>query len=169
MSLSTDLFGLNRSVLAKDPCHSRTWLWTSPGMVVTTDRYQRTLYRMWCWKTIATWSLWVNVFSCVMPHCFLSLAAKTYKPLVNLYDVCSSYGSDVFAWAQKVCCSHLPKKGSNGHLYHVTPEPAPSSSFRGSDVQEACQKSYPCLTHRVLHCPDQRWSSSWSKEKSCGH
>lgn len=57
---------------------------------------------------------------------------------------------------RKLAVLTFQKKGSNGHLSHVTPEPAPSSSFRGSDVQEACQKSYPMSHSQGTALPNQR-------------
>ena len=107
---------------------------------------------MWCWRTIATWSLWVRLL-CVMPI-FLSLAAETYEPLVKLYDT-----SVFILWVRSVCLgteSFLlsPSKRKvqmgtfitwllNLHLPH------PSGALMSKKLVRSLT---PCLTHRVPHC-----------------
>lgn len=170
----TDLFGSNRNVPVRDPCHSRMWLWTSPWMSGYNWLTRRgACTRLWCRRTAVAWSQRVSGRPCGMPHqrafLFLFLAAKIDGPwwsvMIFAGTSVSSAGAGCSHWAQRsFLCSHLPNERLRWHLHPVAPEAAPSLSFRGPEVQ--------CLTlshSQGVVPPSQRWSPGWSKGKSRGH
>lgn len=116
----TDLFGSNRNVPVRDPCHSRMWLWTSPWMSGYNWLTRRgACTRLWCRRTAVAWSQRVSGRPCEMPHqrafLFLFLAAKIDGPwwsvMIFAGTSVSSAGAGCSHWAQRsFLCSHLPNE-----------------------------------------------------------